>query len=136
MSDGGPIGEVRVPITIRWRDLDMLGHLNQAGYHELLEEGRSAFFQRLGGFFAFVIPRVDLNYRRGVRKDQGTIEVVTRPLRLGRSSVTVAQEIVLPDGTVAAEGECVLVAWDPHERRSRAFTDDEGERIETLPAGT
>ena len=27
---------VRVPL--RWRDMDMLGHLNQSVYHELLEE--------------------------------------------------------------------------------------------------
>jgi hypothetical protein len=30
--------EVRKRIEIRWTDLDMLGHLNQAVYHEYLEE--------------------------------------------------------------------------------------------------
>jgi hypothetical protein len=37
---------------------------------------------------------------------------------------------VLPDGTVAAEGRAVLVAWDPVQRRSRSFT--EGERSKLL----
>jgi acyl-CoA thioester hydrolase len=135
MSDPSAPAEVRVPISIRWRDLDMLGHLNQAVYHELLEEGRSAFFQRLGGM-AFVIARVELDYRNEVRKDHGTVDVVIRPVRLGRSSVTVAQEILLPNGTVAAEGIAVLVAWDPHARRSRPFSEEERARIEALAAPT
>jgi len=136
MSDGANALEVRVPIDVRWRDLDMLGHLNQAVYHEFLEEGRSAFFQRLGGMFMFVIARVELDYRHEVRKDHGTVEVVVRPARVGRSSVTVEQEIVLPDGTIAAAGISVLVAWDPQARRSRPFTEPERARLNGLAAAT
>ena len=127
--------EVRVNVGLRWRDLDMLGHLNQAVYHELLEEGRSAFFERVGSF-AFVIARVELDYRSEVRKDHGAVDVVVRAESVGRSSVVVEQQIVLPDGTVAAEGRAVLVAWDPHERRSRSFTDAERARLDGLPATT
>ena len=127
--------EVRVNVGLRWRDLDMLGHLNQAVYHELLEEGRSAFFERVGSF-AFVIARVELDYRSEVRKDHGSVDVVVRAESVGRSSVVVEQQIVLPDGTVAAEGRAVLVAWDPHERRSRPFTDAERARLDGLPATT
>jgi acyl-CoA thioester hydrolase len=135
MTDGQLPLETRVQIGIRWRDLDMLGHLNQAVYHELLEEGRSAFFQRLGSF-AFVIARVELDYRHEVRKDHGHVDVVVRPVRFGRSSVVVEQEIVLPDGTIAAAGRAVLVAWDPHRRRSRPFSEEEKARLGGLPAPT
>jgi acyl-CoA thioester hydrolase len=119
--------EVRVRIDIRWRDLDMLGHLNQAVYHELLEEGRATLFERLApaGGFAFVLARVELDYRHEVRRDHGHVEVVVRVAAVGRSSITVAHEVVLPDGAVAAEGRSVLVAWDAHERRSRPMGDDE-----------
>jgi hypothetical protein len=37
---------------------------------------------------------------------------------------------VLPDGTIAAEGSSILVAWDPQARGSRALT--EGERAALL----
>jgi acyl-CoA thioester hydrolase len=37
---------VRLELTLRHRDIDALGHVNQAVYHELLEEVRSAFFCR------------------------------------------------------------------------------------------
>jgi acyl-CoA thioester hydrolase len=120
--------EIRIDVELRWRDLDFLGHLNQAVYHELLEEGRGALFERLGvletGFF-FVLARVELDHRREIRRDHSPVAVVLRVEAVGRSSVTVAHDIVLPDGTVAAEGRSVLVAWDRDARRSRPLTDDE-----------
>ena len=115
-------------VGIRWRDLDMLGHLNQAVYHEFLEEGRASLFHALGGA-PFVIARVELDYRHEVRKDHGTVEIVTRVESVGRKSVVTAQTIELPDGTVAAEGKTVLVRWDPQARSSRPFSDEERERL-------
>ena len=118
--------EVRISIGLRWRDMDMLGHLNQAVYHELLEEGRGALFLSLdGASFPFVLVRVELDYRHEVRRDHGSVEVVVRVERVGEKSVTLAHDIVLPDGTVAASGRSVLVAWDPRARGSRELTGDE-----------
>jgi len=122
--------EVRTRIGIRWRDLDMLGHLNQAVYHELLEEGRGALFGSLGDHsFPFVLAHVDLDYRSEVRKDHGSVEVVSRVEKLGRTSVTIQQRIELPDGTVAAEGGSVLVAWDMDARESRELSAAEREAL-------
>ena len=119
--------EARVTLPIRWRDLDMLGHLNQAVYHEFLEEGRSALFARVafGDGFAFVLARVELDYRSEVRRDHGSVEVVARVARIGTSSITVENDVVLPDGTIAATGTSVLVAWDARARTKRALTDEE-----------
>ncbi|HEU4973775.1 MAG TPA: thioesterase family protein [Baekduia sp.] len=119
--------EARVRIALRWRDMDMLGHLNQAVYHELLEEGRGALLQAMGevGSFPFVLARVELDYRHEVRHDAGHVDVVTRVQRVGRTSITVAQEILLPDGSPAASGISVLVAWDRRARGSRPLTDEE-----------
>jgi acyl-CoA thioester hydrolase len=128
--------EARVRLGIRWRDLDMLGHLNQSVYHELLEEGRAALFERMApsGGFAFVLARVELDYRSEVRRDHGHVDVVARVSRVGTSSITVANEVVLPDGTIAAEGSSVLVAWDPSERRSRKLSDDERAALQEVVA--
>ena len=125
MSATTPV-EARVRIPVRWRDLDMLGHLNQAVYHELLEEGRAELLIRLGQRdLAFVLARVELDYRSEVRRDHGHVDVVARIGRVGRSSIVVDNEVLLPDGTVAAAGTSVLVAWDMAERRSRPLTDAE-----------
>ena len=129
----GPPLEVRVRIDVRWRDLDMLGHLNQAVYHEFLEEGRAELLTSTGGLgdLAFVLARVELDYRHEVRRDHGHVEVVVRPGSVGRSSVVLDNEIVLPDGTVAASGRSVLVAWDPAARGKRRLTDAERDALLT-----
>ena len=125
--------EARISIGLRWRDMDMLGHLNQAVYHELLEEGRAALIWSMDGAasFAFVLVRVELDYRNEVRKDHGSVDIVTRLERVGSKSITIGHEIVRGDGVVAAEGRSVLVAWDPQVRGSRALTEDE--RAALLP---
>jgi acyl-CoA thioester hydrolase len=136
MDTATPV-EVRVRIEVRWRDLDMLGHLNQAVYHEFLEEGRAALFEHLGriGDFAFVLARVELDYRHEVRRDHEAVEIVVRPVRVGRSSVVVEHDIVLPDGTVAAAGSSVLVAWDTEGRCSRPFAHDERAKLLAASGG-
>ncbi len=112
--------------------MDMLGHLNQAVYHELLEEGRIAMIaelvQRVGGDHThggFVLAHVDLDYYREVRKDHGEVVVVLRLTHVGTSSVVLEHEVRLPDGAVAASGKSVLVAWDLAARAKRVLTEHE-----------
>ncbi len=121
---------IRIPI--RWRDLDDLGHVNQAVYHEYLEEGRGALFAPLieeQGGFQFVLARIELDYRHEVRHADRSVEVTTTVETIGRTSVTVANEIRRVDGTLIAEGRAVLVAWDGEARRSRPLTDSEKEQL-------
>ena len=122
--------EGRIRIPIRWRDLDLLGHVNQSVYHEILEEGRGALFTRLEeDSFPFVLVHVEIDYRTEVRRDHGYVEVVSRVGKVGSKSVTLEERIELPDGTVAAEASSVLVAWDPHERTSRGLSEREREAL-------
>jgi acyl-CoA thioester hydrolase len=126
MTDQEPL-EARVRIALRWRDMDMLGHLNQAVYHELLEEGRGALIGALGRDhgFPFVLARVELDYRHEVRHRDGHVDIVTRVERVGAKSITITHELTLPDGTPAAVGRSVLVAWDPEARAARTLTGAE-----------
>lgn len=118
----------RTRIAVRWRDLDGLGHLNQAVYHEYLEEGRAALL--IGsGTGMFVLARVELDYRTEVRKDHGHVDVDVRVGHVGTSSVRLDHDVLLPDGTVAATGSTVLVAWDMQARGKRAITDDERAKL-------
>jgi acyl-CoA thioesterase FadM len=72
-----------------------------------------------------VLAHVDLDYRTEVRKDHGVVEIVVRVAHVGTSSFRLYHEVRLPDGTVAASGETVMVAWDPRTRGKRALTDAE-----------
>ncbi len=123
--------EKRLSVQLRWRDMDMLGHLNQSVYHELLEDARAGFMIDLstaaGGvtYQTYVVARVELDYRREVRKDHGHVEIVVRPAAVGTSSFTLEHDVLLPDGTVAATGKTVLVGWDAQARGKRQLTDAE-----------
>ncbi len=123
---------MRISAAIRWRDLDLLGHLNQSVYHELLEEARGELYERLsdGPMTAFVLARIELDYHREVRREDGPVEVVARVAAVGRSSVTLEHELRRGDGELAATGKAVLVAFDSEARRSRELTDGERRWLE------
>ena len=114
--------ESRVRVPIRWRDLDLLGHVNQSVYHEMLEEGRAALFALGEDSFPFVLVHVEVDYRAEVRRDHEWVEVVSRVGRVGSKSVTIEERIERSDGVVATESRSVLVAWDPSERVSRELS--------------
>jgi acyl-CoA thioester hydrolase len=128
--------EHSVRVQLRWRDMDMLGHLNQSVYHELLEEGRAALITEIarrvgdrqtGG--GFVLAHVDLDYHTEVRKDHGEVVIVVRIAQVGTSSVHLEHEVRLPTGDLAASGKTVIVAWDPARRGKRTLTEAELEAL-------
>jgi acyl-CoA thioester hydrolase len=119
---------VRLELPLRHRDLDALGHVNQAVYHELLEEVRAALFRSALPdlqFTGYVLVHVELDYRREVRISDRRLTGECRVASLGRSRIELENRLLLDDGSVAVEGRAVLVAWNEESRRARALTDDE-----------
>ena len=80
-----------------------------------------------------MLVRVELDYRHEVRRGDDHVDVITRVAGIGRSSVTLDQQILLPDGTVAAEGRAVFVAWDMEARGSRELSDVERAALAASP---
>jgi acyl-CoA thioester hydrolase len=122
-----PVHETR--LQTRWTDFDTLGHVTHAAYPVFLDEARDAVLTAtVGPFseFAWVIAHVSLDYKREIV--QGTREVVVRSriAEVGRTSLTFEQEVLGPDGDVAAACRSVLVAWDRGTRAARPI--DERER--------
>jgi acyl-CoA thioester hydrolase len=132
--------EYRSRALLRWGDIDRLGHLNQAVYHELLAEARMGLLTGLvsqadgdEAFHGWVLARVELNYYAEVRRDHGELQIVARVGHVGTSSLRLDYDVALPDGTVAASGSTVLVAWDPATRGKRLITHAERAAL-TRPA--
>lgn len=125
---------VEVTVPVRWRDMDPLGHVNNAVYLNYLEEGRDDLLQEALGpaWVETVSARVEIDFRHEI--PLGTPHVIVRSqlAGFGRSSVRSQETITLPDGTIAAEAVTVSVARDPQTRGSRAFTESERERMQQL----
>jgi len=66
-----------------------------------------------------VVVHASIDYRAEVPVGTREVLVETEVSAVGRTSVTFAQRVKLPDGTLAAEAEAVLVAWDREARGSR-----------------
>jgi acyl-CoA thioester hydrolase len=125
---------ISVHVPLRWRDVDVLGHMYHGRYHELLDEARAAVFTAMTGplGFPFVLARVELDHRREVRRADGALDVHSLVRSIGTSSVHIDHEFVLPGGEVAARGLSVMVAWDRERRTKRRVTPDE-RRLLTQP---
>jgi acyl-CoA thioester hydrolase len=118
-------------VGLRYRDVDLFGHINHAAYHDLLDEARANFFISAndGALMAFVVRRVELDYLAELRVEDRYVDVRTAPGRVGDRSITLIHEIVRRDGAVAASGLAVMVAFDAAARSSRSITQDERRRL-------
>jgi acyl-CoA thioester hydrolase len=115
-------------VEIRWRDLDGLRHVNNAVYATYLEVGRDAFFVRMlpGAVpWDYALARLAIDFRREVRFEDERVVVSCRIARLGRSSITLHEEIRTLSGELVAESETVVVARDPETGQARPLTDAE-----------
>ena len=123
-------------IEIRWRDMDALGHVNNAVYATYLEEARDEWMTRAlgsdGNFWDYVLARVAIDFRRELREEDDAVLVRTALVAIGRSSLTLREEIVSVAGWVAAEAEAVIVARDRDTGRSRPLTDAERAALEAV----
>ena len=116
-------------IEIRWRDLDGLGHVNNAVYATYLEEccdeWAARAFRSGGDPWEWVTARVAIDYRRELTQDDDAVIVSVWLVRVGTSSLTLEAEIRKLDGTLSADAETVIVARDRETGRSRPLTDAE-----------
>jgi acyl-CoA thioester hydrolase len=123
-----------VRIQIRWRDMDAYGHVNNGVYLTYLEECRDAWVQGLfdvaDGSWDFVLAHIGIDYRRQLTQADGEVVVRCRLASVGRSSIMTREEIVMSDGTLAAEAESVIVPRDPRLDRSRPLTEHERELLQ------
>jgi acyl-CoA thioester hydrolase len=121
-------------VQLRLKDMDRLGHLNHTCYHDFFLEGRAALLEPIRtDNERFVVARVDAEFLHEVRLADEYVDVTATVAQIGTKSLTLEQELTLPDGTLCARGRVVLVAWDVTARHSRALSDRE--RAALAPPG-
>lgn len=117
-------------VSLRWRDVDALGHVNHAVFLTYLEEGRDAFYmQALGRDPHYVVVRVEIDLRAEVRYTDRQLRVRIEVERVGTTSLTTRETILTSAGVAAAEARVVTVLWDTKARKPMAFAAGEQARL-------
>jgi acyl-CoA thioester hydrolase len=123
-------------LTVRFRDCDPLGHVNNAVYLTYLEQARFTLWREQIGFVArpaveggrrgegMILARAEIDFRAQARYGD-ELEVQLNLASLGRSSFTYDYQIVrLPAGDVMASARTVQVWFDYDRERSVPLSDD------------
>lgn len=113
-------------VPVRYRDIDDMGHVNNAVYVTYLEEARTDYFRAVLGERVrevdSVVANHTLDYRRSITlEDDVTVAVGIDDL--GETSLTLSQE-VRADGEVAATAETTLVVLDSETREPMPIPED------------
>ena len=121
--------------TVRFRDVDSMGHVNNAVYLTYLEAARFSWWRRAFGpsgltDHGFIVARVEIDYRKPALPGERLL-IRLRVDSLGKSSFTVAYEIL--NGRtreVVAEGKSVQVAYDYTLGKSVPLSEDFRAKLE------
>lgn len=114
----------RIPIVVRSYELDALGHVNHAVYHQYAEVARMNGFRAAGCDWdgltgrraAPVLLSTTVNFRRELRANE-EIEV-TCEVKFGTGKTFNVDSIITKaDGTVAAEVYCIVGVMDLEARK-------------------
>jgi YbgC/YbaW family acyl-CoA thioester hydrolase len=114
----------RTPMIIEPRHCDLYGHMNNAAYAELLEEGRWDFISKRGyGRDTVtelgqgpVVLELNIRFRRELSPGEKVIVESTLKTLRSRAAI-VGQRILAENGELACEAEATLGLFDLESRR-------------------
>ncbi len=104
--------------TVRFNDLDGMGHVNNAVYSTYLEQARLAWFgsdERMP-LEDVILARTEIDFRSPLSVGE-VVEIGVRPTRLGTKSFELEYEM-RSDGRLVAQAKSVLVGYDYERAQS------------------
>lgn len=117
----------RTDIQVRFSDTDALGHLNNIAYALYAEQARVDLFNqvlhkgRRGDVFV-ILAHIALDFIRQIRFGE-RVYVMTQVSQLGRTSVTLLQE-VYAENELAAKVSSVVVLFDFKTQKPTPLPDE------------
>lgn len=133
---GVPNPVFRVPVALRWSDLDAFNHVNNARYLTFIEQARIEWLEGIAepwvtAEYGPVLAQTLMNYRLPIEYP-ASIFVELFTARLGNSSVTIGHRIVAGDGTLHCDGHAVVVWIDRASGKPRPLPEGVRHAHETL----
>jgi acyl-CoA thioester hydrolase len=112
---------------VRFRDLDAMGHVNNAVFATYVEQARIEYLRSRGVldgplYMGMILARIELDFLAPA-VPQGEIEVGVRAARSGNKSFELEYELE-QQGRPIARATTVLVAYDYDQARSVPLPED------------
>jgi acyl-CoA thioester hydrolase len=113
-------------INIRFADIDVMGHVNNAVYLSYFEQARMAYFKDLlkgewdWNKHGILLARNEIDYKLPVLLHDD-LSIHTRVTHIGKKSLTLSYRVDVEragERMVCAEGKSVLVCFDYHENQT------------------
>ena len=128
------MGTYTVDIDVRFRDIDALGHVNNAVYATYIEQARTRYFRDVLDVdisqSSNVLASLSIDFRRPIELPDEAVTVTVELADLGRSSATMTHEIRVGDA-VAAEAEATIVALDPETGKPAPIPEEHRDKMES-----
>ncbi|MGE3343113.1 MAG: acyl-CoA thioesterase [Vicinamibacterales bacterium] len=121
---------VQLRLTVRFRDCDPYGHVNNAVYLTYLENARFALW-KAQGIRGVILARAEVDYRaQPSYGDQ--LEVRAKLDGFGRTSFRYVYEIVdVSTGNVVLEAQTVQVRYDYERNQPVPLSDEDKRKLST-----
>lgn len=138
-------GETRVtkypyetPVEVRFRDVDAMGHVNNAVFVTYCEQARACFFRDVFGVrrvedIDFIVARMEVDYLRPIRMED-EVRVRLGVSRVGASSFQI-RYLVTAGGEPAAKASSVQVFFDYATREKKPVPGPFREKVVPFLAG-
>ena len=125
--------QTQFALVVAEKDLDELGHVNNARYFDFLESARMDWYakvelfetvERLEGSpeFGTVVVNINIDFRRECLLDEA-LNIVTSAHRMGSKSLALRQIMYKPDGALAADAVVTSVVMDLRSRSTVALPE-------------
>lgn len=128
----------KTPIQIRFKDIDKMGHVNNANHLTYIELARIKYFEDVVGVdenwsdsVGLILAHVSIDYKRPIFLNDKVV-VYTRCSKLGRKSLELTWIIVNDNGLdeTLAQGVAVIVYYDYSSNQTIEIPQEQRKKIE------
>ena len=132
----------RMPVQIRFNDIDVLGHLNNSIYLQFMDLGKLDYFRQFmdsGRFnwesLGLVIANININFLAPTFIHE-ELEVLTSVESIGTKSLMLRQRVAsIESGEVKAEARVTMVCYNTKTGATEPISDDWRQKIDNFEAG-
>ncbi len=127
--------KITTPIIVRFRDIDAMGHVNNAAYMTFFEEGRKVFLRDIFHInepsqYPFILAKISCDYMRPINlEDEVAMDVWVSDI--SRKSFKFIYKLFDSHNTtiIYAIGESVMVFYDYAGKKTIPLSDEFKNRI-------